>query len=176
MVLMWASQTPELTWLFWSLQFKPLLIASVLQPMWCKREKITAFGSWGNKPCMTFLGQFFFSVPQQPNSILGLLVTEVHRLHTIRQTRGRTPLNTSEHLWTPLNKRSAPRKNRYLHNTQRTQKKHVHALSGIRTCYPSNQTAPDLRLRPVFLHCRAAARYRTLASIILDREWFFWNW
>ena len=100
MVLMWASQTPELTWLFWSLQFKPLLIASVLQPMWCKREKITAFGSWGNKPCMTFLGQFFFSVPQQPNSILGLLVTEVHRLHTIRQTRGRTPLNTSEHLWT----------------------------------------------------------------------------
>ena len=100
-----SSHTPELTWLFRSLHFKQLLTASALQPMWRKRAKITAFESRGNKPCMTFLGQHFFPVSQQPNSLLGLLVTEVPRLHTIRQTRGRAPLN----------KRSAPRKGRCLH-------------------------------------------------------------
>jgi hypothetical protein len=33
------------------------------------------------------------------------------------------------------------------HNTE-TQETNIHALSGIRTCDPSNQAAADLRLRP----------------------------
>jgi len=59
------------------------------------------------------------------------------RSHTIRHTRGRTPL----HEW------SASRRGRYRHNVQQTQATNVHALSGIRTFDPSNKAASDLRLR-----------------------------
>ena len=48
---------------------------------------------------------------------------------------------------TPLNEFSARRWRRHTHNIQQTQETNIHALSGIRTCDPSNQAALDLRLR-----------------------------
>jgi len=40
----------------------------------------------------------------------------------------------------------ARRRGRYLNNTQQTQQMSIHALRDIRTHYPSNQTAADLRV------------------------------
>jgi len=42
---------------------------------------------------------------------------------------------------------SGRRQGRYLHNTQETQEKNTHALSGIRNQDPNNREATDLRLR-----------------------------
>jgi len=47
-----------------------------------------------------------------------------------------------------MNERLARRRGRYLYNTHQTQTTNIHALSGIRTCNPSNRVATDLRLRP----------------------------
>jgi len=61
-------------------------------------------------------------------------------------------------------------------NTQHSQQTNVHAAGGIRTHNTSRRAAAELRLRPVFLNHRAAARYRALESIIPGRERFSWNW
>ena len=47
-----------------------------------------------------------------------------------------------------MNDLSARRRCRYLHNTQQTQQTNTHALSWIRTCAPSNQSAAYICLRP----------------------------
>ena len=48
---------------------------------------------------------------------------------------------------TPLKENPTCRSGRYLHNTQPRQETHIHALSGIRTGNPSNQSLSDLRFR-----------------------------
>jgi hypothetical protein len=78
----------------------------------------------------------FIFVAQQPKSGPGHLIVEVSTHHT--HTLGRTPLNEL----------SAHCRGRYLHNTQQPQEMNIHALSGIRTCDPSNQAASYIRLRP----------------------------
>jgi hypothetical protein len=83
----------------------------------------------------------FFSLSQQPNSSLGLLAVEVSRSHTIRHTHTHTPDRT------PLNEWSARFRDRYLHSTQQLEETNIHALSGIRTRYPSNRVAADLCFR-----------------------------
>jgi len=85
-------------------------------------------------------------VAQQPKLALGRLTVEVYRSHTIRHTHARTHAHARG--WSPLNESSARCRSRYLHNTQRAQEKEIHALSGIRTRYPSNKAAVDLHLRP----------------------------
>jgi len=57
-----------------------------------------------------------------------------HRWHTL----GRSDPNE----W------SAGRCGCSLHNTQQTQETNIHALSGIRTCDPSDQAAAALHIRP----------------------------
>ena len=89
------------------------------------------------RPVIPFI--ILFRVTQQPKSVLGPLTVEVSRSLTIRHTHARL---------TPLNEWSARRRDRCLHNTQQTQETNIHALSGIRTCDPSNRAAADLCLRP----------------------------
>jgi hypothetical protein len=81
----------------------------------------------------------FFRVTQQPKSVLGPLTSRFI---------DHSQLDTHTHGWTPLNEWSAHRRDRCLHNTQRTQDTNIHALSGIRTCDPSNRASADLCLRP----------------------------
>ena len=66
---------------------------------------------------------FFFSVVPQSKSGLGLHMAEVSRSHTVR--------NIHTHNTTPLYECSDRFRGRYLHNTQTTQQKNIHALSGI---------------------------------------------
>jgi hypothetical protein len=75
-------------------------------------------------------------VAQQPKSDPACLIVKVSRTHT------HTPSRTA------LNEWSARPRGRYLHNTQQTKEKNIHALSAIQTRDPSNQVATDLRLRP----------------------------
>jgi hypothetical protein len=89
---------------------------------------------------------FFFSLAQQPNSVLDGLIVEVSRSHTIRHTYKCT--HASTHHRTPLNGWSAHHRAHYLHNTQQAQETNMHALSGIWTSDPSNQAAADLCFRP----------------------------
>jgi hypothetical protein len=49
---------------------------------------------------------------------------------------------------TPLNQRSARRRDRYQHNAQQTQETNLHALRATPTRYTSYVAATDLRLRP----------------------------
>jgi hypothetical protein len=86
----------------------------------------------------------FLSVAQQPISVVGRLILEVSISQTIRHTHTHTHTLGR----TPLNKWSARRRGRYLHNTQQTQQMNIHINSGIRTRDSSNQAASDLRLRP----------------------------
>jgi hypothetical protein len=44
-----------------------------------------------------------------------------------------------------LNERSAHRRGRYLHNTQETQEKNIHALSRIRNLDPISQASEQLQ-------------------------------
>ena len=72
---------------------------------------------------------------EQPTLGLGRLIVEVSRWHK---------LDTHKHpVRLPLYEWSARRGGRYLHNTQRTQKTNIYAVSGIRTRDPSNRTAAD---------------------------------
>lgn len=71
-----------------------------------------------------------FSVVQQTNSVLGRLISEFSVSHTHTTLQG----------W------SVRRRGRYLHNTQHSQQKNIHAISRIRTRDPSDQAAAD-RLR-----------------------------
>jgi hypothetical protein len=59
-----------------------------------------------------------------------------------------TQLDTHAHGKTPLDDRSARRRDHCLHSTQQTPGTNIHALSGIRTRNPSNQAATDSSLRP----------------------------
>ena len=43
---------------------------------------------------------------------------------------------------------SAPRRGRYIYNTQQTHKTNIYAASGIRTRYLRYKAAADLRLKP----------------------------
>lgn len=72
-------------------------------------------------------------LPQQPKSGLDRLTVEV----SVSHTPGRTPMK----------KRSARIRVRYLHNTQQTHDTKIHTFSRIRTRDSSNQAAPGLRLR-----------------------------
>jgi len=75
------------------------------------------------------------------------LIVAVPRSHTIRHTHAKkkhTP--THIHGRTPLNEWSARRRDRYLHNTQLTQRTTTRASSGIRTLHPRNQAVEDLHL------------------------------
>jgi len=58
-----------------------------------------------------------------------------------------TKLDTRTHIMTHVNECSGRRQGHYLHNTQETQEKNTHALSGIRNNDPSNREATDLRLQ-----------------------------
>jgi len=60
-------------------------------------------------------------------------------------------------------------------NVQHSQQTNFNAPVGIRTRIPSRREAPDPCLKLVFLNTWAAARYRTLASIIPGRERFSCN-
>jgi hypothetical protein len=73
-----------------------------------------------------------FFVAQQPNYGLGRLIFELCRSHNITHTHTHTPARTL------LNKWSARRRGRYLHNTEQTQETNIHGLSRIRTRNPSN--------------------------------------
>jgi len=87
----------------------------------------------------------FLSMAQQPNMGLGSIVVEVsssHKHNTHTHTHRKTTVGKS-----PLNEWSARPTGRYLHNTQQTQQKNIHALSGIRTRDPSKPAAADLRPR-----------------------------
>ena len=79
---------------------------------------------------------------QQPKSDLGRLMVEVSRSHTTKHAHTHASGRTRLKEW------PARLRNRYLQNTQQTQETNIHALSGIRTRDPSNQTASDLGLRP----------------------------
>ena len=82
----------------------------------------------------------FFSLAQRPNSSLGRIVVVVHRSHAITHTHTHN---------IPPNEWSAPRRDLYLCNTQKTTPKtNIHALSEIRTRNLSKQEAADLRLTP----------------------------
>jgi hypothetical protein len=59
-----------------------------------------------------------------------------------------------------MNEWSASRRDRYLHDTQQTGMMEKYILNGIRTRFPSNPAAADLRLR---LHCH---RYRPLCKYL----------
>ena len=78
------------------------------------------------------------SVEEQASSDLDRLNlgVSISRIHI--QAPGRTPVTEG----------SAPRKSRYLHNTQQTKETKIHALVGIRTRDLSSLTATDLCLRP----------------------------
>ena len=86
---------------------------------------------------------FFFSFfcgatdPSKPRPIC----FEVSRSHTDTHTHTHTPGTT------PLNKRSACRRGRYLHTIQQTQDTNTHTLYVICTCNPSIQAVADLSLR-----------------------------
>jgi hypothetical protein len=54
------------------------------------------------------------------------------------------PNSGLDRLRTPLNKRSASRRGRYLQKTKPVQQLNIYAVSGIRTRYASNQAASDL--------------------------------
>jgi hypothetical protein len=96
---------------------------------------------WENIFHISIRGQrqfFFFGTttqigPQSPRF-------DISRSHTIKHPRTHTPSRTS------LNQRSARRTNRYLHSTQLTQETNSYALSGIRTCDPSDQEASNISL------------------------------
>jgi hypothetical protein len=64
-----------------------------------------------------------------------------HYTGFIDRTSLRTPGET------PLNEQSARRRDRYLHNTQQTQKANIHVLSKIRTRDRNSQATLNLRLR-----------------------------
>jgi len=53
---------------------------------------------------------------------------------------------THIHRRIPLDEWSARRTGRYIHNTQQTQDKDIHAPGGIRTRNPTKRTTADLRL------------------------------
>jgi hypothetical protein len=78
---------------------------------------------------------------------LGRLIVEVSRWQSDTRTLGRSILDE----W------SAPRRGRYLHNTQQKQEKYIHALSGIRTRDPNSLSVAD----------------RTSTWIIL--AWYYWH-
>ena len=73
---------------------------------------------------------------------------EISKSHKIK--RPRTHIHTKTHTHTPsratLNQRSALCTNRYLYSTQLTQETNSYALSGIRTCDPSDQAASEICL------------------------------
>ena len=87
---------------------------------------------------------FFFSVAPQSKSGLGLHMAEVSRSYTVRYTHTHTHTPNT----TPLYECSDRFRGRYLHNTQPTQQKNIHALSGIWTRDPSNKAAEHLLFRP----------------------------
>ena len=62
-------------------------------------------------------------------------------------THSHTHAHTHTHGRTPLNEWSARRRGRYLHTTQQTQQKNMHAVSGSQTRDPVTQQPADLRLR-----------------------------
>jgi len=64
-------------------------------------------------------------------------------------TRGRAPLDEG----------SARRRGVYLHNTQHSQEKNIHATDGIRTRSPMKRAAADLCLRPSGLLDRRCGKY-----------------
>ena len=75
---------------------------------------------------------------------------------------------------TTLDEWSSRRRDLYL-TTHKIQQQISMPPFGIRTHNLSRRKAADLRLRPVFLNRRAAARYLALVSIIPGREMFSWN-
>jgi hypothetical protein len=108
-----------------------------------------------NKGCVIQADQVWFG-----NHIPGHLgVVLIHRdtlFHGVIAHSGSRP-----HCWgftitlrhttlgrTPLDEWSARRKDRYLHNTQHSQKTDIHAPGGIRTLNPSKRAAVDPYLRP----------------------------
>ena len=89
--------------------------------------------------------QTLLSVVQQPNlgqSNLILRFLDHTQTETNKQTNIHT--HTQTNTYTPG---KSGRRRRYLHNTQQTQRRNIHFLSGIRTRDPSNQAAADLLLR-----------------------------
>ena len=127
--------------IMWAPQLKFELVVATPRSRLC--QVITAFQKRvlfrTEQLLMLLLGIFFFFLSLQPNSVVGRLVDEVSRSHTITYTTlGRAPLNE-----VPVHHRG-----RYLHNTQQTQGTNIHAPSGIRTRDPSNPPVPDLFLRP----------------------------
>jgi hypothetical protein len=81
----------------------------------------------------------FLPTALQPTLNLVLLCIDVYPSHTIRHTVGLH--------WTTFQPIAEASTYRGQHNIQ-TQETNNHALSGIRTRDPSNQTAADLRLIP----------------------------
>ena len=77
-----------------------------------------------------------FAAAQQPHSGLGRLIVEVSIDYTSLDTPGNTPLDEG----------SARLRDRYLHNTQKTQETNILSLVGIRIRDPSNQVVAHLRL------------------------------
>jgi len=68
---------------------------------------------------------------------------KVYRLHEIRNTDGRSPLNDL----------SARRRGRYLHKTQQTQETNIHALCENRTCDPRNHaTEIGVKYSVIFIY------------------------
>ena len=97
---------------------------------------------------------------QRPNWGLGHLIVEVSRSHTIRQTDTHTHTHTHT---VGLSERVISRyRGCYIDNTQQTQETKIDALNGIRTRFPSNQTAADLRLRRLGHGYRLCCNYRVL--------------
>jgi hypothetical protein len=82
--------------------------------------------------------QISFSVVPQPNSILGRLIIEVSRPHTIRHIHAVGPLWTSDQL---VGEDAT-------YKTHNKQKTCIYALSGIRNRSPGSRAAADLCLKP----------------------------
>jgi len=110
----------------------------------CKAMYISYFPTFRRK---------HFSVSQQPNlgqapSLSVFVETQIRDTHTY----GRASLD----------KGSACRCCRYLHNAKQSQETKIHTLSGTRTDHPSNQAAADLHFGR---HCRQDWLHRKLLSL-----------
>ena len=82
--------------------------------------------------------KLFLSVAQRPKSGQSHLIIDVSTSHAIRRTHART--HTHTHGRTPLNKGSARRRGRYLHNTQQTIETNIYVFKRMGTHDPNNQT------------------------------------
>ena len=84
-----------------------------------------------------------FPVAQQPKSGTDRIVLKfTDGTHSDTHTHTHTPGKI------PLNRWSARRRRRYLHNRQQTKETNIQALSGIQIRDSSNQATADLSLRP----------------------------